>query len=154
MVSNHYPILTGHPHSWIVVALILVMGAMARHLLNRHEAGDPFARIWWTLPVGGAALVAAMIMTAPSSREGAAATDDEVLAITRTHCVACHAARPTNDLFAEPPKGVVLETIDDIRRYAALIDQQAVTSQAMPLGNETGMTDEERAKLGGWIAAQ
>jgi uncharacterized membrane protein len=24
----------------------------------------------------------------------------------------------------------------------------------MPLGNETGMTDEERARLGAWLAAQ
>jgi uncharacterized membrane protein len=29
----------------------------------------------------------------------------------------------------------------------------AVASRAMPLGNETGMTDAERAKLGSWIQA-
>jgi uncharacterized membrane protein len=155
MVSNHYAILTGHPQAWIVVALIIVMGAMARHFLNRHEAGDPFAKIWWTLPLAAVALIVAMIMTAPASRSGAeAASDDEVLTIARVHCVACHAARPTHDGFPEAPKGVILEEIGEIRRYAALIDQQAVKSDAMPLGNETGMTAEERAKLGDWIAAQ
>ena len=30
----------------------------------------------------------------------------------------------------------------------------AKPEQAMPLGNETGMTDDERVKLGAWIAAQ
>jgi uncharacterized membrane protein len=31
---------------------------------------------------------------------------------------------------------------------------QAVNSTTMPLGNETGMTLEERQKLGAWLAAQ
>jgi uncharacterized membrane protein len=156
MVSNHYPILTGHPHSWIIVALILVIGAMARHFLNRHEAGDPLRKIWWTLPVAAAGLVVAMVMTAPASRTTGqgAVSDDEVLAIARTHCVMCHAAKPTHEGFPEAPKGVRLETIEEIRRYAALIDQQAVKSQAMPLVNETGITAEERQKLGDWIAAK
>lgn len=156
MVSNHYPILTNHPHSWLLVALILVMGAMARHFLNRHEAGDPFARIWWTLPIAGAALLVALVMTAPAGRkaDATAVPDSEVLRITATHCAACHAANPTHEGFAEPPKGVVLTDLDHLRQYAALIDQQAVKSDAMPLGNETGMTDAERAALGAWIAAQ
>jgi uncharacterized membrane protein len=156
MVSNHYPILTGHPHSWIIVALILVVGAMARHFLNRHEAGDPLREIWWTLPVAAAGLAVAMVMTAPAARTGgeSAVNDDEVLAITRAHCVMCHAAKPTHEGFPEAPKGVRLETIEEIRRYAALIDQQAVKSEAMPLANETGMTTEERRKLGDWIAGQ
>ncbi|MDQ4060943.1 MAG: hypothetical protein M3145_07545, partial [Pseudomonadota bacterium] len=28
---------------------------------------------------------------------------------------------------------------------------QAVLSEVMPLGNETGMTEEERRKLGAWL---
>lgn len=156
MVSNHYPILTNHPQSWILVALILVMGAMARHFLNRHEAGDPFSKIGWTLPVAAVALVVALVMTAPAARDASAAVvaDADVMRIAATHCSACHADRPTHEGFAEPPKGVVLTDVAHLRRYAALIEQQAVKSDAMPLGNETGMTAEERASLGAWIAAQ
>jgi uncharacterized membrane protein len=156
MVSNHYPILTNHPHSWILVALVLVMGATARHFFNRHEAGDPFGRIWWTLPVAGAGLAIALVMTAPAQRAGASGTvtDDEALAISRTHCVSCHARAPTHEAFPEPPKGIALETVAELRRYATLIDQQAVKSDAMPLGNETGMTAGERAELGDWIASR
>ncbi|MBN9011377.1 MAG: urate hydroxylase PuuD, partial [Rhizobiales bacterium] len=40
MVSNHYPMLTGHPHPWLIVALILVIGGSARHFLNRHDRAD------------------------------------------------------------------------------------------------------------------
>ena len=48
----------------------------------------------------------------------------------------------------EAPKGIALETLDELKRYAAQIETQAVKNKAMPLGNKTKMTDEERAKLG------
>src|SRR5262249_33236721 len=51
MVSGHYPMLYSHPQTWLVVAMILVMGAAVRHFLNRHDAGDPFLKIGWALPV-------------------------------------------------------------------------------------------------------
>ena len=31
---------------------------------------------------------------------------------------------------------------------------QTVQNKAMPLGNQTDMTEEERQKLGAWLAAQ
>ena len=40
------------------------------------------------------------------------------------------------------------------RRWLAQIEAQAVRNKSMPLGNETGMTEEERARLGAWTAAQ
>jgi len=52
------------------------------------------------------------------------------------------------------PKGVHLETLEQLKRYAAQIQVQAVQNKAMPLANRTGMLDEERAKLGTWIARQ
>ncbi|ODN69673.1 urate hydroxylase PuuD [Methylobrevis pamukkalensis] len=157
MVSNHYPLLTGHPHSWLLVALILVIGAMVRHFINRHEGGDHFREISWTLPIAAIALVIAILMTAPRvdpAMAGRAVADADVTAIVRTHCVACHAATPTHEGFTEAPKGIMLESLEDVRRYAALVDMQAVKSEAMPLGNETGMTEDERHILGAWIAGQ
>ena len=48
----------------------------------------------------------------------------------------------------------MLDTIEGIRKNSAQILVQAVQGKAMPLGNETGITDAQRAKLGAWIAAQ
>jgi uncharacterized membrane protein len=154
MISNHYPMITNHPQSWLLVGLIVVGGAALRHFLVRHEVGDPIAEIAWTLPLIGAALAAALWLTQPAQRSASAAavSDAEVLTITHTHCVMCHAAKPTKEGFAEAPKGVVLETADELRRYAIQIRAQAVATDAMPLGNETGMTEDERAKLGAWLA--
>ena len=157
MVSGHYPMLTGHPHAWLLVALIIVGGGCARHFLVHVEVGSPFASVAWALPVMAVALAVAVSMTAPASRDSSAAqpvSDVEVLGITDAHCVSCHAQQPTHPAFKTAPKNIVLETTDDLRRYADLVDLHAVRTRTMPLGNLTGMTDGERARLGAWIAAQ
>ena len=155
MVSPHYPFLSAHPHAWLVVALILIAGASIRHYLNRVDAGDDWKNYGWTAPVAVGALMIAIFVTAPrSSGGGAAVSDAEVLAVTQKHCVMCHAAKPTHEGFTEAPKNITLDNIAGLRQYAAQIYVQAVQTNAMPLGNETGMTQEERDALGRWVNAQ
>jgi uncharacterized membrane protein len=156
MISNHYPMLTNNPHAWILVGFIVVGGGTLRYFLVRHEVGDPMSEIAWTLPIIFGALVAALWLTEPAPRigEGMTVSDDEVLALTHKHCTMCHSANPTKPGFKEAPKAVMLETVEELRRYATQIETQAVRNKAMPLGNETGMTDDERTRLGAWIAAQ
>ncbi|MBI3434352.1 MAG: urate hydroxylase PuuD [Proteobacteria bacterium] len=157
MVSGHYPFLYARPHSWLVVALIIVGGALLRHYFNRADAGDEWGRYGWTLPLAAFALFAAIYVTAPPAAGTAATTtvsDSEVLEIARKHCVSCHAKVPTHESFREPPKNVVLETLDDLRRYAQPIITQTVQNKAMPLGNQTTMRGEEREKLGAWLRAR
>ncbi len=154
MLANHYPMLANHPHSWLLVALILVGGACLRHFLVRYEVGDPFGAIAWTLPFILGALAIAVVLTAPRIEDVSALPrvgDGEVMAISRKHCVMCHARKPTHEGFTEAPKGTVLETIDDLKRFAVLIDRQTVQTHAMPLGNESDMTVEERRTLGVWL---
>ena len=156
MVSNHYPMVTDHPHAWVLVGLIVIGGALTRHFLVRTEVGDAQADIVWTLPLIGTALAFALILTQPEQRTlyQGDVTDAEALTIVQTRCAVCHAAKPTDATIKTAPKGIELETIENLRRYAAQIDTQAVKNKAMPLGNKTKMTDEERAKLGAWIAKQ
>ncbi len=153
MVSQHYPFLFGHPQSWLVVALILLSGGFIRHILNRLDAGDTWDGYGWALPAAAMALIAAIYVTAPQARSagGVAVTDNEVLAISSRHCTVCHARDPAHPAFKEAPKNVALETVPELRRWAKLVYAQTVQNRAMPLGNQTGMTDEEREKLGRWI---
>lgn len=156
MVSNHYAFLTGHPQSWILILLIVLGGVALRHYLVRTEVGDEQREIAWLLPVIGAVLGLAMFMTAPSDKGSymGDVSDAEALAIAETRCVSCHAAKPADDTFSEPPKGVILGSLEELRRHKVQIMVQAVNNNAMPLGNKTEMTDEERAKLGAWLARQ
>ncbi len=157
MVSGHYPMLTGNAQAWLLVGLIVVGGAALRHFLVRHEVGDPLEGYSWTLPAIFISLCLAMWLTQPQDRSRLAeidVSDVEAIQITQKHCVSCHAKKPTHESFEEAPKNVVLETLDDLRRYATLIDQHSVKTESMPLGNETEMTREERDKLGAWLVSQ
>jgi uncharacterized membrane protein len=78
-------------------------------------------------------------------------SDADVVALSQRHCVPCHARSPAHPAFDQPPRGIVLETIEEIRRHAAVIKEQVVEDRSMPLGNETDMTEEERAALGRFI---
>jgi len=156
MVSNHYPMITDHPRAWILVGLIVVAGGLTRHFLVRTEVGDAAGEIAWTLPLIGGALAIALALTEPAAAPAyqGEVSDDEALAIVQSRCTACHAAAPTDRTIREAPKGIRLEALAELRRYAAQIETQAVKTRAMPLGNKTNMTQEERAKLGAWIAKQ
>ncbi len=157
MVSGHYALLTGNSQSWLLVGLIVIIGAMARHFLLRHEVGDPMNKIGWMLPIIAIALGIAMWITAPKSigkTSTAMVSDATVMALTQKYCATCHAASPSNDAFDEAPKNIRLETLEQLRRFAPLISQQAVDSENMPLGNELGMTTDERQLLGAWLRQQ
>jgi uncharacterized membrane protein len=154
MVSQHYPFLFSHSQSWLVVALILISGGLVRYLLNRVDSSDVWESYAWTLPVTAVALLAAIYVTAPEPRgvsTGPAVSDVEALSITAKHCVMCHSAHPSHPAFKEPPKNVVLETAPEMRRFAQQIYMQTVQNRAMPLGNQTGMTEAERDALGRWV---
>lgn len=154
MVSQHYPFLFTHPQSWLIVALIIVIGALVRHMLNRVDAGGDWNSYGWLLPVAAMTLIVAIYVTAPAPRAvsaGPAVTDIEALTIAAKHCVTCHSRNPTHPAFKEPPKNVVLDNIPEMRRFAQQIYMQTVQNRAMPLGNQTGMTEAERDALGRWV---
>jgi uncharacterized membrane protein len=46
----------------------------------------------------------------------------------------------------------MLDTPERIQAAAQRIQQQAVSTQVMPLGNLTQMTDEERTRVARWLA--
>jgi len=155
MVSQHYPFLFSHPQSWLIVALIIISGALIRHMLNRVDAGDDWNSYGWTLPVAAMALISAIYVTAPEQRTvsaGPAVSDVQALGLVTKHCLMCHARNPSHPAFKDPPKNVTLETAADMRRFGQQIYMQTVQNRAMPLGNQTGMTDEERDALGRWVS--
>jgi uncharacterized membrane protein len=76
----------------------------------------------------------------------------DVQPIIKARCAVCHAEKPTFAGFAQPPGGLMLDTPEQVKAAAQRIHQQTIATQAMPIGNLTKMTDEERALLGKWLA--
>lgn len=157
MLSNHFPALTGSPHAWAVLALLFVFGAGAKRLMN------DLGRTPWPVSAGTvASLAGAVLLTlppgpGPETRALAAhppVDDAAARAIVQTRCATCHATRPANEAFASPPAGVVFESPEQMRAYADRIVFRVVETKTMPLGNLTGMTDDERRTLGAWAWQQ
>jgi uncharacterized membrane protein len=62
----------------------------------------------------------------------------------------CHAAEPVWDGVVFPPKQVMLDTETRIAMHAREIYLQAGRSHAMPPGNVTEISPEERKLLTAW----
>ena len=154
MISNHYPMTYGGPYAWLVLVLIGVAGVLVRYFFVLTHTG----RFVVALPFA-ALLILAAVAFALAPRSQTVASGDagvsfgRVGTIVRERCAVCHSEHPTQPGFAVAPQGVLLDSPQQIAQNAAGIDQQAVRTHAMPLGNLTHMTDAERATLGAWIAA-
>jgi uncharacterized membrane protein len=148
MISNHFPSTYGHSYAWLILVVLLVIGAWVRHFFNLRHTG----RNVWAIPVTAALAIAALaviIRPQEESAAGASVPFAQVKQIVDQRCTACHSAHPTGVDTA--PRGIRLDTAAEIKAQAPLIKQQAVTTKAMPLGNVTHMTQAERDLLGRWI---
>jgi uncharacterized membrane protein len=169
MISNHYPLSFATRWNWLIVAVVIIDGAVIRHFYNMRHAGMPSP--WWTWGVAAAGMVLIVwlsaappggeaIAIAPDGQESATATvapnevafaDVENIVLSR--CSMCHAAEPFWEGIVAPPKGVRLDTPEMIRKHAREIQVQATLTHAMPPGNVTELSPEERQILAAWIAA-
>jgi len=147
MISNHFPITYGHSYSWLILVALLVIGAWVRHFFNLRQTGR---NAWW-IPVTAALAIAglAVAIRPHSSSGGTPVPFKRIDAIVEARCVPCHSVRPTK--VDSAPMGIVFDTPQQIAAQASLIEQVAVQTKVMPLGNQTGMTQAERDTLGAWI---
>lgn len=164
MLSNHYSMTYNAPHNWVVLLVIMAAGALIRQFfVLRHKGvynwwypgiavGLLLGVIVWMSPLMQAKLVvvaASSASSSSSSSEGGAFA--QVQQVIQARCIQCHAAQPT--LMPVPGKGVLLDSPEHISQHAQQIYQQAVVQKAMPLGNMTHITEEERAVIGKWFEA-
>jgi uncharacterized membrane protein len=155
MISNHYPIMFGHPWSPLIALGIVLAGGLIRHFFNVTNHGILTTAALASIPAAIAVIVVLIMITGyrPGGVSAGAASFANIQPIIAKHCLQCHSATPMNKDYPEAPKGVALDTPAEVQRYARQIEQQTVLSNIMPLGNTTGMTESERRTLGAWIEA-
>ncbi|MFT4906908.1 MAG: putative membrane protein [Oleispira sp.] len=152
MISNHYPMTYGHEFGWLVLVAIGFISAFARHFFNLRNQGVSKPSILVIAAIMLAALAAAMVPAKIEAQKGEAVlTDTQAMVVVEQRCVSCHAVSPTNAGFASAPAGIVLETVEQV---LVIKDKMipALQTGYMPLGNMTGMTDQERQQLMIWLS--
>ena len=179
MISNHYPMTYQHPQNWLVLIAIMAAAAWIRHFFNLRHVGTTKPGI---LVSGAVAMLAIALWVSwpqsPShtSNEGhkdvslvdevgkkvtannavaqasSEVSNERVVSLITTHCVGCHSRTPTDDIFKVAPLGVVLDTWEDIERFAPQVVRRTSVTKDMPFLNKTKMTDEERQEIARWFA--
>ncbi|RDE09079.1 urate hydroxylase PuuD [Pelagibacterium lacus] len=163
MLSNHYPLAFATQYSWAIAGLIFLIGVLIRHFFNTmHATGR---REYWTFALAlilfvgiiwlsgyprqraetGAPAVSATAQAFMSDAHFQQASD-----IVLGRCSMCHASQPGYEGVHMAPRDVRLDTPERIAEHAREIYVQAGRSSAMPPGNVSFMTDEERALLMVW----
>jgi uncharacterized membrane protein len=144
MLAGHFAFTFGDEHAWAVLVLVFVVTAWVRHFFNLWHTGR---RAWWIPASAAVAVVALAFWLEPDEPSPAQTTPvpfTQVQSVIAERCATCHSG-------AAAPLGVRLETEAEITARADDIERQAVLTRAMPPGNATGMTDEERDLLAAWI---
>jgi uncharacterized membrane protein len=150
MLAGHFAFTYGATRAWLVLVLLMLIGVLARVFFNLRHQG----RTIWALPALGAVAVVLLAIAIKPDESGssaaAAVSVAQVSQVVAQRCAPCHSERPTEPGFSSPPAGVVLETPEQIAARADQI-RTLVESRAMPAGNLTQMTDDERALVVAWV---
>jgi uncharacterized membrane protein len=165
MLSNHYPLAFGTKYNWIIAALVFLMGVTIRHWFNTTHArkGKPT----WTWALTAIIFILIMWLSTVPKVLGGGENDTGSIAppfqrfagdphfgaakdVIGTRCMMCHTAEPAYEGIARPPKGVAFDNDAAIAAHAREIYLQAGRSHAMPPGNVSEITPDERKVLTAW----
>jgi len=164
MLSSHYPLAFATQWNWIIASLIFLVGVVIRHYFNTRHArkGNPH----WTWAVAVVLfIIIAWLSSGPklpgsAGEEVASRAAEPFLGAehfaaasltVQTRCAMCHTAEPAWPGIYEAPKNVILDNDIAIANHARDIAIQAGYSHAMPPGNVSDMTADERALLVTWF---
>jgi uncharacterized membrane protein len=167
MLSTHFPLVYTSSFAFVIVALVLVAGALIRHFYNVRHAGG--GDIWWTWIASAVCIAFALMISAasaPQVREqiglsplpnppvvaGARGAPEKVAEVILSRCSMCHAQEPSWTGIATAPKGVALDTPEAVERYRRRILLFSGLTNAMPPNNITEMTEDERRMIVKWAS--
>ena len=158
MISNHYPLIYATKYSWMIISIILIIGALIRHFFNiKHTGAKP--PYWVCVPIiilGSIIFYISDLGKPKLNNVKNTATLIELIPektlvsaqeIIVSKCSMCHAKEPLWENMKNAPKLVNLETPTDIINNIDNIYKQSVLSYAMPPGNISFLEENERSLI-------
>jgi uncharacterized membrane protein len=164
MLASHYPLAFATQWNWIIASLIFLVGVVIRHYFNTRHArkGNPH----WTWAVAVILFIIIAWLSSGPKLPGSAGEEVASRAAepflnaqhfaaasltVQTRCMMCHTAEPVWPGVYQPPRNVILDNDIAIANHAKDIAMQAGYAHAMPPGNITEMTEDERALIVAWF---
>ncbi len=158
MLISHFPAVYGHRLNWLLLLMLVAIGASVRHVLNsRFTMPSWRPALAGTLGAGVAGLALVLGVGAapdepPLDGTGSPVSFAEARHIIDRRCAVCHSRHPADLTFGIAPGGVTFDTPAEVLARVDRIRERAVVTRTMPPANKTNITDEERAMLARWIA--
>ncbi|MDO6765229.1 urate hydroxylase PuuD [Agarivorans sp. 1_MG-2023] len=156
MISNHYPMIYQHSHSWLILCALIGLSAWIRHFFNLKHQGVHKPSII----VSGAAgllLLAVFLSWSGSQAKLVSLAEDmqtrlnteqqQLMTIINQRCASCHSRATTDDMFTAAQGGVMLDSWQDVERWKQRIVARATETKDMPFLNKTQITEGERQML-------
>ena len=166
MVSNHFPTLYSNRYSIGLVFIIVVVGALIRHIMNIRFTWSPWKPAIAATSLGGLLLLYGVVQLGnspgftfgpskqqvdhPATVTLAPVTFAEVRHVIDRRCAVCHSQNPVDLTFGIAPAGVMFDTPEQIMERRERILERAVVTRTMPPANKTRITGSERSILEAW----
>lgn len=116
MLAGHFTFLTGRDHAWLILLVLMLVGAWVRHFYNLRHGGKTH---WWMLGVAAAAVTVLAVVLIPSSSGSAAPATPTAVAAGRSvfagNCVQCHTLADAGSAGAVGPN------LDAVKPAASLV---------------------------------
>ena len=125
MLAGHFTFLTGRAHAWLILLVLMLVGAWVRHFYNLRHAGRTH---WWMLGAAGAAVAILAVVLIPSGNGGAAPVTPALIAQGKTvfataGCTGCHTLKDAGATATVGPN------LDDARPSASLVIDRVTSGQ-------------------------
>ena len=137
MISGHFPFTYGHSHAWLILIVLMALGALTRHYFNlRHKGRNE----WWILAGAALGVIVLAILIRPTAggrrprgrRRASRRCRRSSNALRAVPLAATRRSRATPHRRRDPARHARAD-----RAQANLIRAVAVDTQTMPLGNAT-----------------
>ncbi len=124
MLAGHFSFLTGRHHAWLILLVLMIVGAWVRHFYNLRHAGRTH---WWMLGAAAAVITVLAVVLIPSSHGTATPVTPAAVAIGKTvfsgNCVACHTLADAGSTGAVGPN------LDQAKPAASLVVERVTNGQ-------------------------
>ncbi len=124
MLAGHFSFLTGRQHAWLILLVLMLVGAWVRHFYNLRHAGRTH---WWMLGAAAATVTVLAVVLIPSDDGSGAPTTPAELATGKSvfaaNCVSCHT------LADAASTGAIGPNLDQAKPTASLVVERVTNGQ-------------------------